>query len=161
MLGCLVMALAGVFFAHLQLFVNPGNLDPTNTFYVWVAVILGGAGSNRGALFGGFVVVAIREGPRFIDQLPPAFLTEFPPEFLRNLKFITGDILFELPSIAISPGPLQLLLVGLLIILIMRFRPEGMLPPQRELIWPDAVDEDVRKRPDSGVREQRGGDGDE
>ena len=160
-LGCLVMALAGVFFAHLQLFVNPGNLDPTTTFYVWVAVILGGAGSNRGALFGGFVVVAIREGPRFIEQLPPAFLTEFPPGFLRDLAFITDDVLFELPSIAISPGPLQLLLVGLLIVLIMRFRPEGMLPPQRELIWPDAVDENVRKRPDSGVREQRGGDGDE
>jgi branched-chain amino acid transport system permease protein len=37
----------------------------------------------------------------------------------------------------------RLLAVGLLIILVMRFRPEGVLPPQRELIWPGATDEPV------------------
>jgi len=156
-LGCLVMALGGVFFAHLNLFVNPGSLDPTTTFYVWVAVILGGAGSNRGAVFGGFVVVAIREGPRFINELPPEAFTEFPPGFVRDIPFVTDDVLFDIPSITIDPGPLRLLLVGVLIILIMRFRPQGILPPQRELIWPDSVDDAVRKGPDTGVREARGG----
>lgn len=131
-LGCLVMALAGVFFAHLNLFVNPNNLDPITTFYVWVALMLGGAGSNRGALFGGFIVVAIREGPRVID---------------------------EVPIVAIETGPLRLLLIGLLIVAIMRFRPQGVLPPQRELIWPDALDEEAPARPETGVRDARGGDG--
>lgn len=130
-LGCLVMALAGVFFAHLNLFVNPNNLDPITTFYVWVAVMLGGAGSNRGALFGGFVVVAIREGPRIID---------------------------EVPVVAVETGPLRLLIVGLLIVAIMRFRPQGILPPQRELIWPDAIDEETPSRPETGVRDARTGD---
>jgi len=128
-LGCLVMALAGVFFAHLNLFVDPRELEPTMTFYVWVAVMLGGAGSNRGALFGGFIVVAIREGPRFID---------------------------EVPLINVETAPLRLLLIGLLIIIVMRFRPQGILPPQRELIWPDAVEDATPSRPDSGVREMRG-----
>jgi len=145
-LGCLVMALAGVFFAHLNLFVNPGTLDPTTTFYVWVAVILGGAGSNRGALFGGFVVVAIREGPRFVNEIPPQFLTQ--P--INDLLSVT------IPSLAIDPGPLRLLLIGAVIILVMRFRPEGVLPPQRELIWPGTVDTPVRDGPDTGVREARG-----
>ena len=160
-LGALVMALAGVFFAHLQLFVNPGNHDPTTTFYVWVAVMLGGAGSNRGALFGGFVVVAIREGPRFVNEIPPAFLREFPPQFLRDTDYVGDELLFELPSIAIDPGPLRLLVVGLLIILVMQFRPQGILPPQRELIWPESVDDAVRKGPETGVREARGGEEDE
>jgi ABC-type branched-subunit amino acid transport system permease subunit len=128
-LGCLVMALAGVFFAHLNLFVDPGNLKPIQTFYVWVAVMLGGAGSNRGALFGGFIVVAIREGPRFIDQVP---------------------------VLAVDTAPLRLLLIGLVIILVMRFRPQGVLPPQRELIWPDAVERATHSDPESGVREMRG-----
>jgi branched-chain amino acid transport system permease protein len=128
-LGCLVMALAGVFFAHLNLFVDPRELEPTMTFYVWVAVMLGGAGSNRGALFGGFIVVAIREGPRFID---------------------------EVPLINVETAPLRLLLIGLLIIIVMRFRPQGILPPQRELIWPDAVEDATPSPPDSGVREMRG-----
>ena len=128
-LGSVVMALAGVFFAHLTLFVSPGALDPITTFYVWVAVILGGSGSNRGALFGGFVIVAIREGTR--------------P--LSGLEFIPVDV-----------APLRLLLIGVLIVLLMRFRSQGVLPPQRELIWPGAVDE-ASDRPDSGVREARGG----
>jgi branched-chain amino acid transport system permease protein len=31
------------------------------------------------------------------------------------------------------------MLVGLLIIFIVRLRPEGILPPERELIWPDSL----------------------
>ncbi len=111
-LGSVIMAVAGVFYAHLNLFVNPGDLDPITTFYVWVAVILGGSGSNRGALLGGFVVVAIREGSRFLNDF-----AWFP----------------------IDGAPLRLLLIGLLIVLVMRFRPQGVLPPQRELIWPNAL----------------------
>jgi neutral amino acid transport system permease protein len=158
-LGCLVMALAGVFFAHLNLFVNPGTLDPTTTFYVWVAVILGGAGSNRGALFGGFVVVAIREGPRFVNEIPPRFIGQFIDRIAP--AFISNNIDVTIPSIAFDPGPLRLLLIGAVIILIMRFRPEGVLPPQRELIWPGTVDSPVRERPETGVREARGGEDDE
>jgi len=161
-LGCLVMALGGVFFAHLNLFVNPGDLDPTTTFYVWVAVILGGAGSNRGALFGGFVVVAIREGPRFVNEIPPQFLQDFIaglPSF--EIGPLLVDLGVEIPSIAIDPGPLRLLLIGAVIILVMRFRPQGVLPPQRELIWPGTVENAVRDGPDTGVREARGGESDE
>ena len=132
-LGSVIMALAGVFYAHLNLFVNPGDLDPITTFYVWVAVILGGSGSNRGALLGGFVVVAIREGSRFLNDF-----AWFP----------------------IDGAPLRLLLIGLLIVLVMRFRPQGVLPPQRELIWPSAIEgSGAPDRPVSGVREQKRGDG--
>jgi len=130
-IGSLVMALAGVFAAHLIRFVDPGTLDPITTFYVWVAVMLGGSGSNRGAVLGGFVVVTIREGSRF--------LTDF--------------------GIApVDPASLRLFAIGLLIVLVMRFRPQGILPPQKELIWPGTVDE-MPSRPTSGVREARGGGG--
>ncbi|MFB6139633.1 MAG: branched-chain amino acid ABC transporter permease [Halosimplex sp.] len=128
-LGSLIMALAGVFYAHLNLFVSPGTLDPVTTFYVWVAVMLGGSGSNRGALFGGFVIVAVREGTRF----------------LNGVEWIPLDV-----------APLRLLLIGVIIVLIMRFRPQGVLPPQRELIWPSVVDE-APSRPDRGVRDANGG----
>lgn len=133
-LGSVIMALAGVFYAHLNLFVNPGDLDPITTFYVWVAVILGGSGSNRGALLGGFVVVAIREGSRFVN---------------------------DVAWLPIDAAPLRLLAIGLLIILVMRFRPQGILPPQRELIWPTAVDNAAPSRPDRGVRDAKGGGSDD
>ncbi|MDS0259075.1 branched-chain amino acid ABC transporter permease [Haloarcula sp. S1CR25-12] len=122
-LGSLIMALAGVFYAHLNLYVGPGDLDPITTFYVWVAVILGGSGSNRGALFGGVVIVAIREGTR---------------------------------GLPLDAAPARLLFIGLIIVLLMRFRPQGVLPPQRELIWPGTVDE-TPQQPDTGVRETKAG----
>nr|WP_303645234.1 branched-chain amino acid ABC transporter permease [Salinirubrum litoreum] len=127
-LGSVIMALGGVFYAHLNLFVSPGDLEPINTFYVWIAVILGGSGSNRGAMFGGFVVIAIREGTRFLgDVLPAAFPVDLP--------LITSVYATVVSNIAST----RLLAVGVLIIVVMRFRPQGVLPPQRELIWPQSV----------------------
>ena len=129
-LGSLIMALAGVFYTHLNLYVSPGDLDPITTFYVWVAVILGGSGSNRGALFGGIVVVTIREGTRFLNDF----------------------------AVPIDPAPLRLLLIGILIVVVMRYRPQGVLPPQRELIWPSATDGGgAPKRPERGVRDAKQG----
>ena len=133
-IGSLIMALAGVFYTHLNLYVGPGDLDPITTFYAWVAVILGGSGSNRGALFGGIVIVAIREGTRFLNDV----------------------------ALPIDPAPLRLLLIGVVIVAVMRYRPQGILPPQRELIWPSAVDGGgAPETPDTGVRERKGGGGDE
>ena len=127
-LGSLIMALAGVFYTHLNLYVGPGDLDPITTFYVWVAVILGGSGSNRGALFGGIVVVTIREGTRFLNDF----------------------------AVPIDPAPLRLLFIGVLIVAVMRYRPQGILPPQRELIWPDAIDGTAApETPERGVRDAK------
>ncbi|UWG47447.1 ABC-type branched-chain amino acid transport system, permease component [Halanaeroarchaeum sp. HSR-CO] len=111
-LGSVIMAIAGAYYAHLNLFIAPGDLNPIRTFYVWVAVILGGSGSNRGALLGGFVIVFIIEGTRFVNGI--------------------GLIPFDI-------APFRLFLIGLLIVLIMKFRPQGILPPQNELIVPSAM----------------------
>jgi branched-chain amino acid transport system permease protein len=117
-----------VFYTHLNLYVGPGDLDPITTFYVWVAVILGGSGSNRGALFGGIVVVTIREGTRFLNDF----------------------------AVPIDPAPLRLLFIGVLIVAVMRYRPQGILPPQRELIWPDAIDGTAApETPERGVRDAK------
>jgi branched-chain amino acid transport system permease protein len=106
------MAIAGAFYVHMNLFIGPGDLVPLTTFYIWVAVILGGTGSNRGAVIGALTVIAIREGTRFLNDFG-----------------IFGGI---------DVAPLRLLFVGVLIILVIRFREDGLLPPKDELIWPSA-----------------------
>jgi branched-chain amino acid transport system permease protein len=112
--------------------VSPGDLNPINTFYVWIAVILGGSGSNRGAMFGGFVIIAIQEGTRFIGgALPETFPVDL-PSFLAVVGSTYTTIVDNFAST-------RLLAVGIIIILVMRYRPEGVLPPQRELIWPSAA----------------------
>ncbi|KAB1188734.1 MULTISPECIES: branched-chain amino acid ABC transporter permease [Haloferax] len=113
-LGSIIMAVAGAFYAHLNLYIDPSDLVPLTTFYIWIAVILGGTGSNRGAVVGAAVVIAIREGTRFLNDVP------------------------AIGSLGLDVAPLRLLFVGVLIILIMRFRPDGLLPPKDELIWPAA-----------------------
>jgi branched-chain amino acid transport system permease protein len=112
-IGSIIMALGGVFYVNLTLYIDPNALRPIRTFYVWVAVILGGSGSDSGAMFGGFAIIAILEGTRFLNNV----------------------IAFSLNTAA-----LRLLLTGVLIIAIMRLRPEGILPPHRELIWPSALE---------------------
>jgi ABC-type branched-subunit amino acid transport system permease subunit len=109
-IGSIIMALAGVFYTHLTLFLSPTALDPIRTFYVWVAVMLGGTGSDRGAMLGGLILVIILQGTRFFGG-----------------------------GLPIGPGALRLLLTGVLIIAIIRYRQQGILPPQRELVWPGSL----------------------
>lgn len=149
-LGSIIMALAGVFYAHLNLYVSPGDFEPINTFYVWIAVILGGSGSNRGAMLGGFVVIAIREGTRFIQGVLP---DTFPLALPEMLAFVESTYATVIANFAST----RLLAVGVIIILVMRFRPEGVLPPQHELIWPGTVDKTASSRPERGVRDAKTG----
>ena len=114
-IGCVIMTIAGVFYAHFINYIDPTDLEPLRTFYVWVAVILGGSGSNRGAVIGAIVLVAVLEGTRFLTDLGMLAV--------------------------LSTGPLRLLIIGVLIVLIMRFRPEGLYPPRDELIWPKSMAE--------------------
>lgn len=108
-LGGMIAAIAGVLFVHINDTLFPSSLDPIRTFYVWVAVILGGSGSDRGAVIGGVVIVTIIEGTRLFAG-----------------------------SVPLGAGSVRLFAVGALIILIMTVRQQGLLPPQRELIWPGA-----------------------
>jgi branched-chain amino acid transport system permease protein len=110
-IGSVLMALAGFFYAFQFQFVAPSNLEPITTFYVWIAVIIGGTGSNRGAVIGGVSIVLIRQGPRFFNDI--------------------GVLPFD-------PAAFRLLLVGALIVLVIRYRSAGILPPRAELVWPSA-----------------------
>ena len=128
---------------------------------MWVAVILGGSGSNRGALFGGFVIVAVREGPRFLlgwlvsvlESVGRALSALGSGGFARRLQGVVDYLIAGIGGL--DAAAVRLVLVGLLIVVLMRLRPEGVLPPQRELIWPDAV-EGTPERPEAAVREARG-----
>jgi len=138
-IGCVLMAVAGWFYMYAFQYLDPGELEPLQTFYVWVALILGGTGSDRGSIVGAVTIVAILEGTRFLNEI----------------NLIVS--LFEaIPGIALNVSAVRLLLVGLLIILVIRFRPQGILPPKEELIWPGAAPDDTRSRDRQATREQRG-----
>ncbi|MBB4065620.1 branched-chain amino acid ABC transporter permease [Gellertiella hungarica] len=61
-LGGAIMGLAGAVQAHFIGFIAPENYLPTLTFQVWTMLIVGGSGSNRGAVLGSVLVWAIWVG---------------------------------------------------------------------------------------------------
>ncbi|TPM29917.1 branched-chain amino acid ABC transporter permease [Mesorhizobium sp. B2-3-5] len=72
--GGAIMALAGALQAHFTGFIAPDNYLPILTFQVWVMLIVGGSGSNLGAVIGSILVWAIWAGSGTLTSVL------FPPE---------------------------------------------------------------------------------
>src|SRR5436309_5637260 len=102
-IGAAVAGLAGVLFGHYLAYIEPNMFLPQETLFVWLALILGGSGNNRGAIAGAVLLLGLLEGSRFAKDLTP---------------FLTG----------VSPAAAQQMLVGLLLVALMIRRPEGLFP---------------------------------
>jgi branched-chain amino acid transport system permease protein len=55
-IGTMLMGLGGALYAHFLGFIAPEDFLPVLTFQMWAMLIVGGAGNNRGAIAGAFVV---------------------------------------------------------------------------------------------------------
>jgi branched-chain amino acid transport system permease protein len=102
-LGAGVAGVAGILFAHYLAYVEPNMFLPQESLFVWLALILGGSGSNRGALLGSVVLLGLVEGSRFAKDVIP---------------FLTG----------VRLAAAQQILVGAVLVVLMIRRPEGLLP---------------------------------
>lgn len=107
-LGGALGAVMGVLAAWYIPVVTPYRFLPIITFYAWVIIILGGATTHLGAAAGSVLLWAIFEGVRF---MPAAATFGF-----------TGNA-----------GAGQVALVGLLLVLLLRFRPQGLFGNVEEL----------------------------
>ena len=104
-IGSAFMGVAGALFCHYVQNVSPDTFLPMLSIFIWMSVIVGGAGNNRGLLVGAGVVMAILEGSRFLND----FVRVFDAETLAALRIIV---------------------IGVLLILVLRFRPRGLLPEE-------------------------------
>ena len=99
---------------------TPGSYIPLRfTFLIWVMVIIGGSGNNLGAIIGAFITwfVWIEAEPSalwlvsqiniFIDESNPMrqYLQEVAPQ-------------------------MRMVLMGLILVLVLRFKPKGILPEE-------------------------------
>lgn len=106
MIGCGVIGIAGYFQAYNIGYISPEQFYPDVTFLVWMALIVGGVGSVWGALAGAFILFGVLEGSRF----------------LRDLNFNISEV-----DIASA----RLAFVGLVLVLLIMFRPQGLLGKRR------------------------------
>ncbi len=117
-LGSAVCGIAGAMMTTLDGQLTPGTYQPLRfTFLVWVMVIVGGSGNNFGAVLGGFLVwllwVQVEPVGLYVLELATAGLPE-------------GSALRA--HLADSAAHMRLLTMGILMLLVLRFAPRGLIP---------------------------------
>ncbi|XGA80382.1 branched-chain amino acid ABC transporter permease [Halomonas sp. CH40] len=119
-LGCILMGLGGGILGTFNSLFDPNGYLPLNhTFLVLVMVILGGPGNNLGTIFGAVAVYII-----WLMSEPLAL-------FLMEVFVSLGEGAFgwEAPSNMDSRAlQARVLVIGLLITLVLRYAPKGLLP---------------------------------
>jgi branched-chain amino acid transport system permease protein len=137
MLGCGLMGLVGVLWQASRGFINPtDNFLPQVTFFVWIALIIGGPGSNTGSVLGGALFAALLfEGPRFVVSVVERTfgLGSAPP----TSSAAVGQALAGEPTAFLAYGldnvnALRFVLVGVILIVLMQRRPDGLLGHRKE-----------------------------
>jgi branched-chain amino acid transport system permease protein len=104
-LGGCVAGLGGALLAAYITAFNPYGWTPQETFLIYASLFIGGTGNAIGAVIGTFFVeVGVQEVTRYVPQLG---------------------------SNASSSDAIRLVLIGLLIIAVLWWRPQGILPERR------------------------------
>ena len=122
-LGSAIVGIAGAMLVTQDGLFTPGSYRPMRyTFLIWVMVIVGGSGNNFGAILGGFAVWFL-----WIEAAPIAL-------FLISLFTANLPETHELKIHLIESVPyFRYLMMGIGLLLIMRYRPKGILPEKIEI----------------------------
>ncbi len=108
-LAALLGAIAGYFLALNLSFLNPNQFEPLFTFIGYAVLVLGGLASYPGVALGSILLWTLLEITRFLD----------------------------LPLAAEKVAALRFMIVGLVLILLMAFRPQGALGKREEMVLGD------------------------
>lgn len=103
-IGSILAGLSGVLFAHYLTFIAPDMFLPSVTFSVWIIMVIGGSSNNAGIILGAFLINIFERLTRFIKDF------------------------VDLPF---NPANFRLILIGLLLIVFITYRPEGILREKR------------------------------
>ena len=122
-LGSAIVGIAGAMLVTQDGLFTPGSYRPMRyTFLIWVMVIVGGSGNNFGAILGGFVVWFL-----WIESAPIAlFLINFFTVGIPESNTLKAHLIQSVPYF-------RFLMMGLGLLLIMRYRPKGILPEKIEI----------------------------
>jgi branched-chain amino acid transport system permease protein len=122
-IGSAVVGIAGAMLTTLDGQLTPGSYNPLRfTFLIWVMVIVGGSGNNLGSVLGGFLIWFI-----WIEAEPVGvWLIDFTTGWMDG----TNPVRVHLMN---SAQHMRLFMMGLVLLLVMRFNPGGILPEVTKL----------------------------
>ncbi|MGH1368916.1 MAG: branched-chain amino acid ABC transporter permease [Maritimibacter sp.] len=117
-LGSAVVGIAGAMMTTLDGQLTPSSYQPLRyTFLIWVMVIVGGSGSNFGSILGGFLIWF------FWVQVEP--ISQFAMTIITSGMADTSPIKAHLIE---STAHMRLLTMGIIMLLVLRFSPRGLIP---------------------------------
>jgi ABC-type branched-subunit amino acid transport system permease subunit len=109
-LGAALAGVAGLFYAWQFSFFSPGDFEPLLTFFAWMILLLGGLGRVWAVPVGAAVFGFVFAGTRFLDFAPFTWFGSDQRAYLR------------------------LMIIGLVIIVLVLVRPQGLLGNRREMV---------------------------
>ena len=117
-IGSAVVGIAGAMLITQSGLFTPASFLPLRyTFLIWVMVIVGGSGNNVGAILGGFVIWFV-----WIEAAPASqYLIEILTAVLHDENKFKLHLIDSVPYF-------RYLIMGSVLLLIMRYRPKGILP---------------------------------
>jgi branched-chain amino acid transport system permease protein len=128
-----IAGIAGSLFAYYQTFINPTYFEFIQSVLVVCMVVLGGMGSIPGVILGAVVLDTLPEAVRqgFTSWLPAIVGEDFMATWPEAVQTFFTEF-----------DRYRMLIVGALIVIMVIFRPEGLLPDK---VWRREVhDEDPR-----------------
>lgn len=118
-LGSILMGIGGAILASFTQILDPSGYQPINhTFIVWVMIIVGGAGNNYGALFGGVFIYIV-----WTVSEPASVIL-----FGIISDFSEGAGIGAIPNIESRALQMRVFVLGLVITFALRYFPQGVIP---------------------------------
>ncbi|MFB6132309.1 MAG: branched-chain amino acid ABC transporter permease [Halanaeroarchaeum sp.] len=105
MFGSALAGAAGALYAIQLGFISPAQFGPMLTFFAFTAVIIGGTANNAGVILGSAVFWIINSGTRFLSDYVPS-------------------------EYSVQLAAARLILIGIILVVILYYRPEGILGEQ-------------------------------
>jgi branched-chain amino acid transport system permease protein len=106
-LGGGIGGLAGAYYALMQRYMSPDDVKPIETFIIWAMIVVGGRGNLWGIVLGTIVIQT----------------------FYTGTRFLTGSFGIGAETMA----ALRLVVIGVLIMTVTMFRPQGVVPERRRM----------------------------
>ena len=117
-LGSAVLGVAGAMMTTLDGQLTPSSYQPLRyTFLIWVMVVVGGSGNNFGSVLGGFLIWWLWVQVEPLGQLLMGAITAG----MADGFWLKGHLLE-------SAAHMRLLTMGLVLLLVLRFSPKGLIP---------------------------------
>jgi branched-chain amino acid transport system permease protein len=127
--GASFASAVGVLFAAKQVFINPESFTFMESIGVLAMVILGGMGSIPGAILGATGVTILNL--QLLKGLSLWLNGLRQSGAVLSLPLFGSYSLSQLP-VQFEPAKYERMVFGLILILMMIFRPQGIFPPRRE-----------------------------